>query len=85
MNVEPSTCRTDEQLHAILHETADWVIHGRAGFALGHAASLREVLDNFNKYGQSGATITAVCLLPNDNIFVFPSQIDRVRQMMAVT
>ena len=39
-NNQSSSYRTDEQLQSILHDTATWVIHGRAGFALGHAASL---------------------------------------------
>jgi hypothetical protein len=82
-NNQSSSYRTDEQLQSILHETADWVIHGRAGFALGHAANLREALDRFAKFARSGATMAAVTRLPSDSIVIFPEQIDRLRRIVA--
>jgi hypothetical protein len=80
---ESSSYRTDEQLQAILHDTANWVIHGRAGFALGHAASLHEALGKSSKVAQSGATLAAITRLPSDNIIIFPAQIDRLRKIVA--
>lgn len=72
--------RTDEQLQTMLHETARWVIHGRADFALGYGANLFEALDKAAKLAQSGATFTALSRLPNDSVIVFPAQIDRLRK-----
>jgi hypothetical protein len=82
-NNQSSNYRTDEQLQSILHDTAKWVIHGRAGFALGHAASLQEALDKFSKLAQAGATISAITRLPSDSIIVFPGQVERLRQIVA--
>jgi hypothetical protein len=83
MNDKSSSYRTDEQLQSILHDTANWVIHGRAGFALGHSASLREALDKSAKLAMSGATMAAITRLPSDNITIFPAQIDRLRKIVA--
>ena len=78
-----SSYRTDEQLLAILHDIADWVIHGRAGFALDHAASLREALGKSASLAQSGATMAAITRLPNECITIFPAQVDRLRKIAA--
>jgi hypothetical protein len=78
-----SSHRTDEQLQSILHDSANWVIHGRVGFTLGHAASLREALDRFVKLARSGATVVAITHFASDNIIIFPAQIDRLRKIVA--
>jgi hypothetical protein len=83
MNNNSSSYRTDEQLQSILHDTGNWVIHGRAGFALSHAASFHEALAKSSKLAQSGATMAAITRLPSDNIIVFPAQIDRLRKIAA--
>jgi hypothetical protein len=80
---QSSRYRTDAQLQAILHDTANWVIHGRAGFALGHAASLHEALNKFTKLAQSGATLAAITRVPSDNIIVFPAQVERLGKIVA--
>jgi hypothetical protein len=83
MNNNSSSYRTDEQLLVILRDTANWVIHGRAGFALGHAASLHQALDKSAKLARSGATMAAITRLPSDNTIIFPAQIDRLRRIVA--
>jgi hypothetical protein len=80
--VEPNRW-TDEQLALIVDETGDWVVTGRQGKGLGHAASLRSALDRAADYALSGAVVIAVCRLPSDNIVVFPSQIARLRKFIA--
>lgn len=73
---------TDEQLAAIFNETADWVVNGRQGKVLCHAASLRLAIDRAADYAVSGAVVIAVCRLPSDNIIVFPAQVARLRKLM---
>jgi hypothetical protein len=82
-NENSASYRTDEQLQAILHEPVKWMIHGRAGFALGHAASLHEALDKSARFALSGATIAAITRLHSDSIVMFPAQINRLRKIMA--
>jgi hypothetical protein len=74
--------RTYEQLQSMLHETAKWVINGRADFALGYGANLFEALEKAAKFAQSGATFTALSRLPNGSVVVFPAQIGRLRKII---
>jgi hypothetical protein len=71
--------RTDEQLTVIFDETDDWVVKGRRGSILCHAASLLAALDRAADFGTSGAVVMAICRLPATNIIVFPEQIARLR------
>jgi hypothetical protein len=78
-----SSYRTDEQLQAVLHETANWVIHGRAGFPLSYAESLDEAIEKSVGLAQSRAILAAISRLPMESIIVFSVQIDRLRKIMA--
>jgi hypothetical protein len=80
---QSSSYRTDEQLQSILHDTANWVIHGRGGFSLGHTASLHEAFEKVTEFAQTGATILAITRLPNDNIIIFEEQVDRLHKIVA--
>ena len=82
-NQNSASYRTDEQLQAILHEPANWVIRGRAGFALGRAASLHDALNKSANFALSGATIAAITRLPSDSIVLFPAQANRLRKIIA--
>jgi hypothetical protein len=81
-NGKSATFRTDEQLRTILHETANWVIHDRLGFAHIHATSLHEALEKAGKLARSGTTVAALIRLPMVNIVVFPPQVDRLRELV---
>jgi hypothetical protein len=81
-NENSASYQTDEQLQTVLHEPSKWVIHGRAGFALGHAVSLHEALDKSARFALSGATIAAITCLPSDRIVIFPAQINRLRKIV---
>jgi 2-methylisocitrate lyase-like PEP mutase family enzyme len=83
-NLRSSSRRTDEQLEAILDETAHWVVNGRQGQALCATGSLHQALDRANQYASSGAVVTAVCRLPGDNIIVFAEQMKRLRRTIIV-
>jgi hypothetical protein len=82
-NNRSSSYRTDDHLQSILHETANWVIHGRGGIPLGQAASLHGALQKFTEFAQSGATILAISRLPGDSIIIFGEQVDRLRKIVA--
>jgi hypothetical protein len=74
---------TDDQLAATLDETGEWVVDGRQGKVLCHAASLREAMHRAAHYAASGTVVIAACRAPDDNIIVFPSQMERLRMMVA--
>jgi hypothetical protein len=76
-----SNRRTDDELEAILVETADWVVNGRQGRVLGFAGSLRRAMERAADYAASGAVVTALGRLPFDNVVVLPKQIDRLRKL----
>jgi hypothetical protein len=82
MGSAPKSRRTDDELVAILDETADWTVNGRRGDVLGHAASLRLAIDRASEFALSGAVVIALCRLPSDNIIVFPAQAARLRKVM---
>jgi hypothetical protein len=73
--------RTDEQLHAILFETATWTVNGRDGNRLGTAPSLRHALERAAYFSASGAVVVAICRLPRDNIVVLEAQAERLRRL----
>ena len=79
----PGNRRTDEQLDAILHETALWTINGRNGQSLGTALCLRQALDKAADFAASGAVVVAVCRTPGDTIIIFEAQADRLRKLCA--
>jgi hypothetical protein len=82
-NDKSSTYRTDEQLLSLFRETANWVIHGRGGFSLGHAANLQVALERYADFARAGATILAITRLPGDSIIIFEEQADRLRKIVA--
>jgi hypothetical protein len=73
--------RSDEQLDAMLHETALWTINGRNGQSLGTALCLRQALDKAADFAASGATVAAVCRTLGDTIIIFEAQADRLRKL----
>jgi hypothetical protein len=79
----PGNRRSDEQLEAILFETAIWTIHGRSGQILGTAPSLRHALDRAADFAAAGAVVVALCRLPADNIIVFAAQAERMQKLLA--
>ena len=79
----PGSRRTDEQLEAILFETATWTVNGRNGQTLCTAPSLRRALERAADFAASGAVVVAVCRMPGDNVIVFEAQADRLRQLVA--
>jgi hypothetical protein len=78
-----SAGRTDEELEAILHDTADWAIVGQAGQVLSFAASLHRAVGRTEDLAISGAIVTALSRLPFDNIIVDAGQISSLRKMLA--
>ena len=79
----PGNRWTDEQLEAILFETADWIVAGRDGKALCATPSLRRALERAADFAASGAVVVALCRLPGDNIIVFEGQAERLRKLCA--
>jgi len=76
--------RTDEQLVGMLHETADWVIAGRGGRPLEHAANLVDALAKADAFLLEGGTVTAVYKNPGQEIIIFSGQAERLRAWLAV-
>jgi hypothetical protein len=83
MNTTSSSFRTDDQPAAILDVVGDWVVTGRQGKSLCHAASLRAAIDRGADYAASGAVVIALCRRPSDEIIVFPAQIARLRKIIS--
>jgi hypothetical protein len=75
--------RTDEQLTAILNETADSVVCGHSGQALCRAIGLQQALDRAEAFAASGAIVVALCRRPGDDIIVFLGQATRIREALA--
>ena len=72
---------SDEQLDALLFETAVWSINGRNGQVFCTAASLRRALNRAADFAASGAVVVALCRTPGDNIIVFEGQATRLRKL----
>jgi hypothetical protein len=79
----PGSRRSDDQLDAILFETATWTVNGRNGQVLCTAPSLRQALNRAAGYATSGAVVIAICRLPADNVIVFAAQAERMRKVLA--
>jgi hypothetical protein len=79
----PENRRSDEQLEAILFETADRTVNGRNGMTLCTAPSLRRALARAADFAASGAVVVALCRPPADNIIVFEAQATRLRKLRA--
>jgi hypothetical protein len=79
----PGNRKSDEQLEAILFETAVWTVNGRNGWVMCTAPSLRRALDRAADFAASGAVIVAICRTPGDNIIVFETQAKRLRNLCA--
>jgi hypothetical protein len=74
---------TDEQLEAILFETATWTVKGRNGRVLSTVSNLRQALEKAANLAASGAIVAALCRTPADNIIVFEAQGERLRKRCA--
>jgi len=79
----PGNRRSDEQLDAILFETAVWTVNGRNGQVLCTAPSLRRALDRAAEFATSGAVVVAICRTSDDNILIFEAQAERLRKFCA--
>jgi hypothetical protein len=71
---------TDDQLAATLDETGEWMVDGRQGKVLCHAASLRKAMHRAAHYAASETEVIAACRAPDDNIM---SQMERLRMIVA--
>ena len=73
-----SARRSDDQLLAIIDQTMDWAVSGRAGCVLGVSHSLRDALRAAFGHEAAGHHVFAVCRQPGDAIIVFREQMLRV-------
>jgi hypothetical protein len=80
MDNQRKTCRTDEQLHAILCETGDWSVTGLQGQILCMAASLERAIQRAAEYSASDAVVTGLTRLPAGDIVVPAAQIRSLRR-----
>ena len=78
----PGNRRSDDQLEAILFETAEWTVVGRNGNTLCTAPSLRRALDRAADFAVSGAIVLAICRT-GESIIVFEAQAERLRKLCA--
>jgi len=78
----PGNYRSDEQLEAILFETAAWTVNGRNGQVLCTVSSLRQALDKAADFAASGAGAVAFCRMTGD-ILLFEAQAERLRKRCA--
>jgi len=76
--------RSDEQLEAILYETADWVVNGRQGQLLCLAPSLRQAMIYAASLSTS-ALVSAVSQRAPIRIYVFPAQLERLEARIAAS
>jgi hypothetical protein len=74
--------KTDEQLEALLRESAYWAVRGQQGQTLGVARSLEAAVERAAVYAASGAVVVDLAKLPFANIILFADQIDRLRQVI---
>jgi hypothetical protein len=79
MDIMLTSDRTDEQLEAILCETANWSVQGR-GQILCVAASLQTAIQRAGEYSLSDAVVTGISRLPMGDILLLPPQINRLRR-----
>jgi hypothetical protein len=73
-----SARRNDDQLLAMMDQTADWTVNGRAGCVLGASHSLRDALQAVFRFEDASHHVFAVCRQPGDAIIVFREQIQRI-------
>jgi hypothetical protein len=73
-----TTRRGDEQLAAILYETASWTVKGRHGAVIGEVASLRCADEQAVEIGGIGPRIVAFVRSSPSEIVVFAAQIQRL-------
>ena len=73
-----SARRSDDQLVAIIDQTADWTVNGRAGCILGASRSLRDALRTAFEYEAAGLHVFAICQQPGDTIIIFREQMGRI-------
>jgi hypothetical protein len=83
MDISPYSHRSDEQLAAILDETADWVVDDVGGLIEGCVVhSLREGLHQSEEHTRAGQGVRAVAQLPRGGIIVFDAQMRRMAQLI---
>jgi hypothetical protein len=80
-NLRP-TYRGDEQLWAMLDETADWIVSDADGSILSHVASLRDALSKAEEHTAAEEVVRSVARLAPTAIIVFAAQIDRVATLI---
>ncbi|MGD0429453.1 MAG: hypothetical protein ABSA58_00020 [Acetobacteraceae bacterium] len=80
-----SARRSDDQLLAIIDQTMDWAVSGRAGCVLGVSHSLRDALRAAFGHEAAGHHVFAICQQPGDAIIVFREQMERVAAADAST
>jgi hypothetical protein len=73
-----TTRRSDEQLAAILYETARWTVTGRLGEIIGEVASLRCAVERAAELGAIGHRVVAFVRGSSPEIVVFAAQIQRL-------
>ena len=78
MDNHRATYRSDEQLLALLHETADWFVTTENGEIIRAVASLRDAIEKVEEYVAAGHSIRAVSRHSPSSLIVFNSQIDRL-------
>ena len=79
----PGNRRSDEQLEAILFETATWTINGPNGQVLRTVSSLRQALDKAADFAASDSIVGAICRTQGDSILVFADQAEQLRKLCA--
>jgi len=78
-----SARRSDDHLLAIIDQTSDWTVNGRAGCVLGSSRSLRDALRSAFVLEAAGFHVFAICQQPRDAIIVFREQMGRVAEAKA--
>jgi len=74
--------RTDQDLTAMLYETANWSVRGQQGNILCMAASLKRAIERTDAFSSSGAIVTGLTR-PVGDIIVPPDQIRRLKHRAA--
>jgi hypothetical protein len=73
-----SARRSDDRLLAIIDQTTDWTVNGRAGCVLSKTHCLRDAIRAAFGHESAGLHVFALCQQPGDAIIVFREQIERI-------
>jgi hypothetical protein len=74
--------RTDDQLMAMLDETAPWTVNGPSGEVIVMAGSLREAIGIALTMDAAGKRVIGVARRPEDSVIVFYGQLERLAQTL---